>query len=203
MKVFEKYNVVLMPEIRYVTLPCDKLIQNINFDNILKEIGRYYFKKPEASMNRICAMIRDSLNAEWHLNRRRKRKKRVSATQIKTIRRSFKKITKDGDFFLRIPFDVVPILFYILNLARSIDNENSSIHSIFKEMEKMPIADYLYSYHRDVFSKEFNTRINNITDEVLICRYNKLNGYLTGHLSFMTSNYSDFSSHKLKDYKIQ
>lgn len=205
MKFLEKYNPVILPTYRYATLPCSEMFQNINFDEILKEIGKFYFHQPEAGLNAVCTLIRDEINREWKLNgyKKRARMKRVSTTQIKTIRRAFFKITSGEEKYIRIPFNVVSILYFIINLLNRIEDENSSIHKYFTLMNKTCISDYLYSKHTKIFRENLVKRKNQLTDEELKCKYDKLNANLTGQYSIMQKKHSDVDWDNGEEYIIK
>lgn len=147
MRALDSYSLILFPVYKYATIPCNGEYYNDFFDDLLKEIGKHCFGRPNASVNEICRLIRDRINCEWHLNRIRKRTKgkSVSATQIKTIRRSFKKISNHEKYIIRIPFDVVSILVYILSLAKSIDTENSIIYTYIRKMNEDTIGNVIYA----------------------------------------------------------
>ena len=118
----ENYNAVIFPHYRYATFNCNDLYINKNFDDILRIIGKYHFNVTEIGLNAICSKIRDEINKEWKLNsfKKRIRLKKVSTNQIKSIRREFNKIRNKNEKFIRIPFDVVSILFYIMQLFNKV-----------------------------------------------------------------------------------
>lgn len=191
MNRFENYNPIVLPSYRYATFPCKQIFNNENFDNVLKAIGNFYFHKPEAGLNAICTLIRDEINKEWRLNslKKRVRLKRVSTTQIKTIRRAFIKISNDEEKYVRIPFDVVSIIFFIISLLNRIENQEDSIQNIFAEMDKTCISDYLYKEHTLLFQKNYMKRRNQITDIELQKKYDLLNANLLGRYSIMRCKY--------------
>lgn len=205
MKYLEKYNPVILSTYRYATMPCGEMFQNVNFDDILREIGKFYFHQPEAGLNAVCTLIRDEINREWKLNgfKKRARMKRVSTTQIKTIRRAFFKITRSDEKYIRIPFNVVSILYFIINLLNRIENGNSSVHRYFTSMDKTCISDYLYSKHTKIFKDNFDKRKNQLTDEELKWKYDILNANLTGQYSIMQKKYSAVDWDNIEEYIIK
>lgn len=204
-KYLERYNPVVLPTYRYATLPCDKIFQNISFDDILREIGKFYFHQPEAGLNAVCALIRDEINREWRLNgfKKRVRLKRVSTTQIKTIRRAFFKITNGNEKYIRIPFNVVSIIYFIINLLNRIEDENSSIGKHFTAMDKTCISDYLYAKHIEIFKENFDKRKHQLTDVDLIEKYDLLHANLVGQYSIMQKKYSDVDWDNNDEYIIK
>lgn len=205
MKYLDKYNPVILSTYRYATLPCNQIFRNINFDDVLREIGKFYFHQPQAGLNAVCTLIRDEINREWRLNgfKKRARMKRVSTTQIKTIRRAFFSITRGNKSYIRIPFNVVSILFFIINLLNKIEDENASVHKYFVVMDQTCISDYLYSTHTKIFKDNFEKRKNQLTDSDLIEKYNLLNANLTGQYSFMQKKYSDVNWDNNSEYIIK
>ncbi len=201
----QNYNPIFLPTYRYATFPCDKIITNFNFDDVLREIGKFYFHRPDAGLNAICSLIRDEINREWRLNGLKKkiRLKRVSTTQIKTIRRSFLKIRNNDEKYVRIPFNVVSIFFFIISLLNRIDNENSSANKYINAMNKTCISDYLYFEHVQIFKKHFDKRKNQLTDKDLIEKYDLLNANLTGQYSLMKLKHEEVDWDNNKEYIIQ
>ena len=205
MKFSEKHNPVILPTYRYATLPCSEIFENLNFDDVLRELGKFYFHQPEAGLNTICTLIRDEINCEWRLNglKNRFKMKRVSTTQIKTIRRAFFKITNGDEKYIRIPFNVVSIIYFIINLLNRIEDENSSIRKHFIAMNKTCISDYLYPDHTKIFKDNFDKRKNQLTDEELKWKYDLLKANLTGQYSIMQKKYSDVDWNNNSEYIIK
>ncbi len=205
---FSQYNVVAFPVYRYATFTCNDRYQNINFDEILQQLGKFYFKQPELGLNAVCSLIRDEINKEWHLNsfKRKIRMKRVSTNQIKTIRRSFLKIHNHNENFIRIPFDVVSILFFIIQLVNRIDDENASIEQIKRELNDVNIGSYLYRYHAQVFEDQYdNVRRDKVRQEsrVLFEKYERLQARLTSNQSIMKKKYKEVDWNNASDYVIK
>lgn len=203
MSYFESYNLVLFSQNRYVKLPCKKPFTNDNFDVILQEIGKLHYKNPDASVNRVCALLRDEINNAWHLNRLRNSKKKVSSNQIKSIRRSFNCLGNSAENFIRIPFDVASIIFFILNIVKSIDTPASIIHQYIEAMNQSSISDVLYYNHTKIFYSEYNTRIAHISDDAMLTqKYQRLHANLDGPYTFMSHTFSDLSKHNSADYRL-
>jgi len=57
---------------KYAKIHCKDSYTNANFDNILDIIGKYYFHRDDLGINGVCALIKDEINKEWHLNGLRK-----------------------------------------------------------------------------------------------------------------------------------
>ena len=211
MNRFENYNPIILPTYRYATIPCDTMFINENFDNVLKAIGKFYFHKPEAGLNSICTMIRDEINKEWNLNgfKRRVRLKRVSTTQIKTIRRAFIRISNNNTKFVRIPFDVVSILFFIITLLNKIAKLDKTgegkacAQAFFKEMNRERISVFLYREHMELFEANYVRRRNQLTDDVLIEKYELLYANLLGQYSIMQQMYSQINWNNDTPYIIK
>ena len=205
MKLIKEYNPVILPTYRYATFPCDEIFENINFDNILKEIGKHYFHNSEAGLNTICSLIRDEINIKWRLNgfKTRARLKRVSTNQIKTIRRSFLKATNNEEKIIRIPFDAVSILFFIIKMLNSIEKNNSSVEAHIIAMDNETIGDYLYSEHIEIFNDNIDRRLNQLTDAELIDKYKSLRANLTGQYSIMLKNHSEVNWENDDEYRIK
>lgn len=201
MEITNAYSVVPFSLYKYATIPCSEAFINVNFDNILLTLGKYCFNEPNATPNRVCALLRDRINSEWHLNRKRKSKKKISATQIKSVRRSFNRLISH-DTFVRIPFDVVPIFFFILSLLKSIDNENADIQKYINDMNKLEIGQYLYKNHTEIFNNEMDNRVAHITDRDLINKYNRLNANLNEYHSIMKKHYNEIEWHNIHQYRL-
>lgn len=203
----EEYNLVIYPTYRYVTLNCNQDYLNTEFDKILKILGKYYFNKPALGTDGICSLIKDKINQEWHLNSLKKsiQQKRVSSNQVKTIRRAFRRIKDKNQHFIRIPFSVVPILFFILNLLHSIpiselnDDEKQFMDSLTNGNE---IRKCLYNYHTSVFFKKYSIIMSNITDEELKDKYQRLYANLTDKSSVINNTYSEIKWIELTQYII-
>lgn len=204
MRALDSYSLILFPVYKYATIPCNGEYYNDFFDDLLKEIGKHCFGRPNASVNEICRLIRDRINCEWHLNRIRKRTKgkSVSATQIKTIRRSFKKISNHEKYIIRIPFDVVSILVYILSLAKSIDTENSIIYTYIRKMNEDTIGNVIYAYHTLAFREEYNNRITHLTDTGLKDKYKKLKANLSGYDTIMNREFDSINWNNIDQYRL-
>ena len=196
-----EYNFVLSPLRKYATFPCNEAFVNKNFDGILLDLGKYYFHRPDAKENQICSLIKDELNKEWHLNRIRNYKKRVSTAQIKSIRRSFNRLVSNTTH-VRIPFDVVPILFYILSLYKSIDSDNATIQTRINAMNVVKIGDYLYSDHTIIFNSVYPTRKPQITETELIEKYKRLDANLNHDDSIMRITYNDIKWNSIDTYRL-
>mgnify|MGYP004669858405 CR=1 FL=1 len=205
MKKLDSYSFTIYPNLRYAEFLCDDKIFNTNFDELLMDIGKYYYKKTDIGVNGICALIRDEINKEWHLNKLRKRiqLKKVSATQIKTIRRSFLKINDSNQNYIRIPFDVVSILFYIIKILYSIENENFDKSKYINAMNKTTISQYLYKEHTQIFNEQYLNKINCLSDRALIEKYNRLYSMLTGFDSFLSHSFKDIDWNKSNQYVIK
>lgn len=205
MEKLDTYSFTIYPNLRYAEFLCKDKIFNTNFDELLMDIGKYYYKKTDIGVNRICALIRDEINKEWHLNKLRKRiqLKKVSATQIKTIRRSFLKINDSNQNYIRIPFDVVSILFYIIKILYSIDNENFDKNKYINAMNKTKISQYLYKEHTRIFKEQYLNKINCLSDRALIEKYNRLYSMLTGFDSFLSHPFKDIDWNKSNQYVIK
>ena len=196
-----EYNFVLSPLRKYATFPCNEAFVNKNFDGILLDLGKYYFHRPDAKENQICSLIKDELNKEWHLNRIRNYKKRVSTSQIKSIRRSFNRLVSNTTH-VRIPFDVVPILFYILSLYKSIDSENATIQTKKNAMNNIKIGDYLYKEHTKIFNDQYNSRMQQITEPELIQKYIRLEANLNYCDSIMKTTYGSIQWNNINTYRL-
>ncbi len=205
MRKIDSYCFVINPTIRYATFACDEIFLNLNFDDLLRDIGKYYFKKPNVGLNGICSLIKDEINREWHLNKLRKsiRRKKVSTTQIKTIRRSFVKINNSNEKYIRIPFDVVSILFFILTILKRIDDNNFNKEKYVRIMNEKTIGTYLYERHTDIFSREYDNRIMHLSDPLLIEKYKTLSSLLTGYNTFMNHYFDDIDWNNSSEYKIK
>lgn len=204
----EEYNFVIYPTYRYVTLNCNQVYFNTDFEKILKILGKYYFNEPSLGTDGICSRIKDRINCEWHLNgfKMSIQQKRVSTNQIKTIRRSFRKLRDIGQNYIRIPFSVVPILFFILNLLHCIPvtdldhEEKQFMNSLIKGGKT--ISEQLYDYYVSTFLKEYDIICSKLTDEELINKYKKLYANLTNRLSIMNCTYCDIDWDELPKYII-
>jgi len=201
MEITNAYSVVPFSLYKYATIPCSEAFININFDNILLTLCKYCFNEPNATPTRVCALIRDRINSEWHLNRKRKSKKKVSATQIKSIRRSFNRLISN-DLFVRIPFDVVPIFSFILSLLKSIDNENADIQKYINGMNRLEVGQYLYKEHTDIYNRQKLNRVAHITDPGLLQKYERLDANLNEYHSIMKKHYNEIDWHKLDQYRL-
>ena len=194
-------NVVLFPIRRYATLECPKIIANNNFDDILRKIGKFYYNLPDdISLNRICSIIKDEINKKWHLNRLRKRAqfKNVTTNQIKSIRFSYTKLM-GGPNYIRIPFNVVPILFFILYIYKK---------TYLNNYEEDCIGNYFYKEHRHTAIIKLPPMIAIVGDPVLALKYNTLLNDLNGNNSLLDMYLSDlawddyYKDMKNKVYKI-
>lgn len=201
----QKYGIVTFPKQCYVKCPCGGQYENVNFDDILREIGRYYFHQPEVGLDGICALIRDEINKEWHLNGLRKsiQLKRVTASQIKSIRRSFCEITDTEKYFVRVPFDVVSIFYFILTLLSRIDNEYSEANEYIRVMNQISIVEYLYKYHLEAFNNIIADKIENLPLGVLREKHQKVKANLTDYYTFMRSNFRNIPWDDLDAYIIK
>lgn len=194
-------NAVLFPIRRYATLECPKIIANNNFDDILRKIGKFYYNLPDdISLNRICSIIKDEINKKWHLNRLRKRAqfKNVTTNQIKSIRFSYTKLM-GGPNYIRIPFNVVPILFFILYIYKK---------TYLNNYEEDCIGNYFYKEHRHTAIIKLPPMIAIVGDPVLALKYNTLLNDLNGNNSLLDMYLSDlawddyYKDMKNKVYKI-
>lgn len=194
-------NVVLFPIRRYATLECPKIITNNNFDDILRKIGKFYYNLPDdISLNRICSIIKDEINKKWHLNRLRKRAqfKNVTTNQIKSIRFSYTKLM-GGANYIRIPFNVVPILFFILYIYKK---------TYLNNYEEDCIGNYFYKEHRHTAIIKLPPMIAIVGDPALALKYNTLLNDLNGNNSLLDMYLSDlawddyYKDMKNKVYKI-
>lgn len=204
----EKYNFVIFPIYRYATIYCDQSYFNDNFEEILKILGKHYFNEPSLGTDGICSRIKDKINREWHLNGLKKstHQKRVSTNQIKTIRRTFQKLRDKEQNYIRLPFSVVPILFFILNLLNSIpvaelDNSEKKFINTFANSGKT-IKEMLYDFHANIFTKEYNIFYSNLSDEKLKNKFQKLYANLTNRLSIMNCTYRNVNWNDLSQYII-
>ena len=201
MKYLDNYCPVILPTYRYVTISCKESVKNNNFDSVLKEIGTHYFHDAEAGVNGICSLIRDEINREWRLNGSKKHQslKRVTTTQIKTIRRSFSRINSTNEQqFIRIPFDIVPILFFILTLLNGIGSGSPSVNQLFVAMNKVKIGEYLYAEHTKLFEDNYPQRMNQITDPTLQAKYAVLKANLQSPTSIMQQRYSEVNWNNIR-----
>ena len=129
--------------------------------------------------------------------------KRISTNQIKTIRRSFLKV-RNRQNFIRIPFEVVSILFFILQLLNRIENENDVLKHIKNELNNMSIGDYLYQHHTYVFSQEYKVKMNALRDEpFMLAKYQHLEANLIGGYSIMAKRYDEIDWDNANDYIIK
>lgn len=208
MGMIEEYNLVIYPSYRYVTLNCEQNYFNMEFDKILSIIGRHYFNKPSLGADGICSLIKDKINQEWHLNSLKKsiQQKRVSSNQVKTIRRAFRRIKDRNQYFIRIPFSVVPILFFILNLLHSIpvselnDDEKKFINFLSNGNE---IRKCLYDYHTGIFLNKYSTIMLSIADEELRDKYQRLYANLTYTSSVVNKTFGEINWAELAQYIIR
>lgn len=186
---------------KYATFNCEKAFSNDSFDALLIEIGKYCFDEKTGNYHSICRLIQASINKDWHLNKLRRRSKKVSIRQIKTIRHSFKKVGKDEQY-IRIPFDVIPIFFYILSLAKSIDSENSNVHSIINKLNEKAIGNGIYKKHIEIFEFGFYNRVENLNDQNLKEKYKILYSQLLGSDAFMRKKFNQINWNDSEQYKI-
>ncbi len=205
MRNFQKINVVVFHTYRYATFNCENIYFNTNFDAILKELGKFYFKRPDLGVNGVCSLIKDEINKEWHLNGLKKKVqlKRVSTNQIKTIRRSFHKLRDKDENFIRIPFNVVPIFFFILSLLKQIDNENSNVNKLIQSMNFNTIGEYIYDYHMQIFKTNYKKRVALLTDPALKNKYLTLEANLIGFHTIMNKYFRDIEWDKKESYIIK
>lgn len=191
-KIKKNTNFVFFPIQRYATINCEEKIININFDEVLREIGKFYFKLPDdVGLNRICSMIKDKINKTWHLNRLRKRAKfkNVTTNQIKSIRHSFNKLRNNADY-IRIPFNVVSILFFIICMYVS-QTENPNFEQTNKKVEEENIGDYFYKEHLETARNNLLPKAAIISDPSLAGKYTTLYNDLTNIGSLMEKHFSD------------
>ena len=203
----EKYNLVIYPTYRYVTLNCNQDYFNSEFDKILRILGKYYFNKPSLGTDGICSLIKDKINQEWHLNSLKKsiQQKRVSTNQVKTIRRAFRRINDENQHFIRIPFSVVPIMFFTLNLLHSIpisELNNSEKQFMNILINGNDIKKCLYDFHTSIFLKKYSIIMSSITDDELKDKYQRLYANLTDKSSVINNRYSEIKWSELTQYII-
>lgn len=196
-------SIVIFPTYQYAKLNCDEYIVNINFDMILREIGTYYYKlNSEASLNKICSLIKDTINTTWHLNRVRKRLqlKNVTTNQIKAIRHSFYR-KKSDTHFVRIPFNVISIIFFILYMYNSIDSPNQK--NTINYMKNDSIGTYLYNEFINVALLELPPKIAITTNTVLNDKLKKLLIDIKQINSLLNKRFNDITWTKQNpEYKI-
>lgn len=205
MKKQHEYNVVVFPHYRYATLDCSEQYTNVHFDECLALIAKYYFKDMSAGPNHTCTLIRDEINSEWHLNgfRASIRRKRVSTNQIKTIRRSFNKLKNKEENFVRLPFDVVPIFFFIMSLLAQISEESGVAKEFISRMNVDNVRNYIYPYQSEVFRQQYETYMNNLTDPVLRAKFMQLHANLFGPDTFMIHRFSEIVWNDIEQYRIR
>lgn len=193
MEMFQEYHLDVFHRNRYATFPCDNIKPyiNENFDDLLLLLGKYYFERPDLGVNGVCSLIKDEINKEWNLNGLRKKYQliRVTTSQVKSIRRSFSKINDRSQKFVRIPFNVTSIFFFILMLLARIDKHYST--TFIDILNRETLGDYLYKYHIDVFEDMYLPRVNALTDEELRQKYRTLYADLSAYNAFMRKHFSD------------
>ena len=195
------YNIVPVSINKYATLPCQEAFQNTNFDDILVVLGENYYGMPNASINQICALIKDQINQEWHLNRKRNHDKKISTKQIKSIRRSFNRIVSNNNY-VRIPFDVVSIFFFILSLLKSIETPSDDVKKYINNLNRIEVGEYLYKEHRQSFKNEYEHRIRHLRDNSLREKYETLHSMLVSTYTIMTKKFNEIEWHKIDEYKL-
>ena len=188
----------------YANIPTRLNIENINFDKLLSCIGKYYYHEDNMSINRICARISEDLNREWRLNKFRKRKKRVSVQQIKSIRHSFIKMGQKDKYVVRIPFNVVSIFFYIMSLYFQIaqTQDGSISDEIMGLLHKQSVGNIFYRNHCDAFNSVYINRRHFLNDRTLVDKYELLYAELTRPDSFFCKQYSKIKWENCKKYII-
>lgn len=207
MKMLQKYNVIVYPANRYVTLDCDDVYFNDNFDMMLKIISNHYWDEEYIGTDKICSLIKDKINHEWHLNGFKKsvQKKRISTNQIKAIRRSFQRVC-NRRHFIRIPFHSVPIIFFILNMLNNIPVDELSVdeRKFLNDMdnETTTVGDFLFEFHTALFDQNYRSIVYHLNDFELIDLYNTLNANLHHPTSVMNCSYSQVDWEKLDQYVI-
>lgn len=195
MEILQEYHVDALHRNRYATFLCDdrEIYINQNFDTLLLLLGKYYFHRPDLGINGVCSLIKDEINKEWNLNGLRKKfqLKRVTTNQIKSIRRSFRKVGNSAQKFVRIPFNVASIFFFILMLVARIENDTSECVSLIRMLDNQTIGNCLYNYYITIFEEKSLARINALTNENLKQKYRTLEAHLCGYNAFMKKKYSD------------
>lgn len=209
MKTLQNYNVIIYPTYRYVTIDCDVVYFNDNFDTILKIIGNHYWDEYNIGTDKICALIKDKINHDWKLNgfKRSVQRKRVSTNQIKAIRRSFQRINNHNRKFIRIPFHSVPIIFYILNMLHIIPigelsaDEKSYVNTLADSLQTL--GELIFPFHTALFDKNYNNFLFHIEDLELIALYGKLYANLHDPSSVMRCRYDLVDWNMLNQYIIK
>lgn len=195
MEILHEYHVDAFHRNRYATFPCEysELFINDNFDKLLRLLGRAYFNRPDLGVNGVCSLVKDEINKEWHLNGMRKKfqLKRVTTNQIKSIRRTFRKINDASSYFIRIPFNVASILFFILMMLARISNEYNECAALKRTLDCETIGAYLYRNHIEIFEKKSLARINALTNEELKQKYRTLDAHLCGYNAITKKHFSD------------
>lgn len=208
MKMLQKYNVIVYPAYRYVTLDCDGVYFNDNFDIMLKIIGNHYWDEDGIGTDKICSLIKDEINKEWHLNGFKKsvQKKRISTNQIKAIRRSFKRVCNRNRHFIRIPFHSVPIIFFILNMLNKIPVEELSVdeekYLLAMVNKSTTVGNFLFKFHITLFDENYRNLLYHISDSELLSLYDTLNANLHDSKSVMNCSYSQVNWDQLDQYVI-
>lgn len=207
MRMLHNYNVIVYPANRYVTLGCDDVYFNANFDIMLKIISNHYWDEENIGTDKICSLIRDKINREWHLNGFKKsvQKKRISTNQIKAIRRSFQRVC-NRTHFIRIPFHSVPIIFFILNMLNNIPVDELSMEEreFLNAMnnDTSTVGVFLFEFHTALFDKNYRNIVYNLHDFELIDLYNTLHANLHNPTSVMNCSYSQVNWEELEQYVI-
>ncbi len=191
-------------EYKYLYIYCDNCFTNSEFARVLKLIGAYGLEErfevsDNASFNQICSALSKQINHDLRLNGFRKRIKqsRVSKNQIKAILCSFINPT-NGKSFVKIPFNVVPIFFYIICLLRTIVDAHH-LNDYRDEFKLKTINEFFYTAHYKLFVKKMG-EFANVTDPVYQERLDRLNQNLTGEHTFMNCKYKAIEWHHNHHY---
>lgn len=199
------YNIVLFPRYLYANCPCSDQYNNTNFDAILREIGYHYFHRPDLGVNGVCSLIKDEINNEWHLNGLKKsiRLKRVTTNQVKSIRRSFNSVKDKNLLYVRLPFNIVSIIYFIMSLVSQIQDDSSIARHCIQEMNRTNIGEYLYAYHISAFEEKYVKINGHLSDQELCAKYDELHARLTGFNTIMTNTFKDIPWNSLNAYIIK
>jgi len=118
------------------------------------------------------------------------------------MRRSFREIKNKEQYYVRLPFDAVPILFFILYLFNCVDENCDKKRYIIRCMGNNPIIEFMYIFHSSAFLNDYK-KVTKDLEKNLLDKYKKLHSNLTETDSIMNCNYNEIDWGKLNDYAIK
>lgn len=134
---------------------------NLDIKKVLYQIGKAIIPNDDFTDGQVYGIIANEANKLIKgSGKYRNRFNRITNLQVKSVVRAFKKFNSKNQYYIKIPYSIIPILYTIIKLLHEKCNYDFLISSNeIKDLNKISFGEALYNEHITQFNKNNTNHI--------------------------------------------